>query len=190
MLDTKFFKKIQADYNQTDKERREVQKVSGDALHAAKRAIFDLHRGDVKSAKATLKESLAGLMNADKIYAEKSADDEGIYRAALEEYVEAELFRQFVEKETVGEIKGIKVGIETYLGGLTDLVGEILRFAVKQATERHHKELVYAGEMAEDIMSVLVGFNFTGYLRTKNDQAKSSKRKLEEMLYEVSLRGK
>ena len=44
-------------------------------------------------------------------------------------------------KETVGEVKGIKVGIETYLGGLTDLVGEILRFAVKQATERHHKEL-------------------------------------------------
>lgn len=188
MLNQKFFQKMQVEYNASDHQRREVQKYSGDALHAAKRAIFDLHRGEIVQGKVMLKQAWADLNKADKVYDVKDAEDEGIYRSALEEYAEADLFRQFVEKENIGEVRNLKIATETYLGGLTDLVGEILRYAVKQATARNWKELEYSAKIAEDIMSILVGFNFTGYLRTKNDQAKSSKRKLEEIVYEISLK--
>ena len=42
--------------------------------------------------------------------------------------------------------------------------------------------------MAQEIMGELIEFDLTSYLRTKFDQAKQAVRKLEEVVYEVSLR--
>lgn len=185
MLNQKFFQKLRDNYNQADTARRDIQKASGDALHQAKRAIFELHRGDLAGGEELLKTSSQELAKVAKI---KDADNEGIYRAALEEYAEAELFWQFVKNENIGDIKGAAIDEETYLGALTDTVGEILRFAIKQATERRWAELERAQKAVDEIMAALIELNFTGYLRNKYDQAKNSRRKLEEIIYEVSLR--
>jgi len=116
--------------------------------------------------------------------------DEGIFKSSLEEYAEAELFRQFLYKETIGPIKNLEISPETYMGGLADLVGEIQRYAMKMATERNFSELTRAEKVTEEIMGAILSFNFTGYLRTKFDQAKGARRKIEEIAYEVSLRQK
>jgi predicted translin family RNA/ssDNA-binding protein len=42
--------------------------------------------------------------------------------------------------------------------------------------------------LASDIIGELIEFNLTSYLRNKFDQAKSAAQKLEQVVYEVSLR--
>lgn len=188
-LNTKHFFSLVSSFKFWEKERREVQDFSSLALQKAKQAIFSFQRNDWKEGEALLKKSLENIKKAAQAQ-EKSiaSEDEGIFKAALEEYAEAELFRQFLYKETIGPVKGWEVAPETYLGGLADVVGEILRYAMKQATERNFAELKRAGQAAEEIMGAMVEFNFTGYLRTKFDQAKQARRKIEEITYEVSLR--
>lgn len=182
MINQKFFQKLKTQFKEIEKMRLEAQKFSNEALHSAKRAIFAFHRNDWKTGEKLLAHSLDNLKKVTKL------TNEGSFKAALEEYAEAELFRQFLYKENLGPVKEVEVNLEIYLGGLTDLVGEILRYAVKQATEKQLNEVKYSQEAVDKIMGQLIEFNFTGYLRTKYDQAKQARRKLEEVVYELSLR--
>lgn len=188
MLNQKYFAKLLKDFKLAESKRSVVQKAAGDALHAAKRAIFSFHRDDWKGGEKHLAESLEKLEESLSEAGEVEIKEcEGVIQAALEEYVEAELFRQFLYKEALGEPAGVKVNWQTYLGGLTDLVGEISRYMVKQATERQQQEVKRAKEAAEEIIGALIEFNLTGYLRTKFDQAKQARRKIEEVAYDLSL---
>ena len=171
--------------------RRDVIKISGDALHNAKRAIFALHRDDKKEAEKKLKESKALLNSIQKKFAKNPrAMQEGSYKAAVEEYVEAVLFHQFVTTGKVGEIKGMKIDAEIYIAGLCDVPGELYRYAIKAATNRDLKTVKKCAEMGAEISGALIEFNLTSYLRNKFDQAKQAVRKLEQVVYEVSLREK
>lgn len=186
MINQKFFQKLKADFKKAEENRREVLKIAGDALLLAKRAIFSFHRDDWKGGEQRLKESLANLKKAAKLT--DLAWKEGSFRAALEEYSEAELFRQFLYKEKLGDVKGMPIDYETYLGALSDTTGEILRYAVKKATERQSNEVQRAKEAVDEIMGQLIELNLTGYLRTKYDQAKQARRRLEQVVYDLSLR--
>lgn len=188
-VNKKYIQKLQSVFSVWEKSRREVQDLSANALQKSKQAIFSFHRNDWKAGEELLKQALRGINQAQKMQAKSiAADDEGILKAAMEEYCEADLYRQFLYQETIGPVKGLEVSPETYMGGLSDTIGEIQRYALKQATERNWAELKRAAAVTEDLMASLVQFNFTGYLRTKFDQAKSARRKIEEIAYEVSLR--
>lgn len=189
MLDQKFFNHLKKEFKATADDQREIKKAADEALHQAKRAIFSFHRHDWKSGEDLLADSLENIKRAIKIGC-KMTWAEGSFRAALEEYAEADLFRQFLYKEKISDIRGVEVELETYLGGLTDLVGEILRYAVKSATERQFPEVKRCQETVDEIMGQLIEFNLTGYLRTKSDQAKQARRKLEQIAYDVALREK
>lgn len=188
MLNQKYFVKLYKDFKLAEGKRTAINKLASDALNEAKRAIFSFHRNDWKSGEAQLAQSLENLQNAlDQMGEAGVKECAGGVQAALEEYVEADLFRQFLYKETIGEPKGIEVDWQTYLAGLTDLVGEISRYVVKQATERQLAEVKRAKEATEAIIGALIEFNLTGYLRTKFDQAKQARRKIEEVAYDLSL---
>ena len=163
--------------------------VSDDALHHAKRAIFALHRGNQVEAKEKLTDVetlLKGLLQ--KYKKEDRIHGEGAYRAAIEEYVEATLFNQFVTAGKLSEIKTLPIDDESYLSGLCDVPGELYRYAIAAAT-RHDMKLVQAcNELAAEIIGELIEFNLTSYLRNKFDQAKQAAHKLEQVVYELSLR--
>jgi len=191
ILDKPFFKSLKKDFDQSDKLAHEARLLSDKALHDAKRAIFSLHRDDWKEAQKLLEHALINIKQAgDLLEAKPGSNALGSFRAALEEFMEAELFRQFLYKEKLGEPKGLTADFESYLGGLTDVVGEVLRYAVKQATKRQFVEVRRSQEFVDSVMAELMEYDFTGYLRTKFDQAKQARRKLEEVAYEVSLRGR
>jgi len=113
---------------------------------------------------------------------------EGAYRAALEEYVEAKFFGKVLKGEKIDFISEVKVDVDSYLAGLCDLTGELVRKAVLFATEKKFKEVERMAEAVRLVMAELIKFNLTGYLRTKYDQAKQSLRRVEEVLYDVKMR--
>lgn len=169
--------------------RRIVVRNSNEALNLSKRAIFSYHRDDVKSAQENLAQ-------AEKIFARLDREakgmpalrHEGSWRAALEEYCEAKLFGEFLHSGCVCEIRDRQVDTEIYIGGLSDFTGELVRRAVREATEKNFEDVRKIKDAITEIMSQLIQLDLAGYLRTKYDQAKNNLRKIEEIMYEVSLR--
>lgn len=188
MLDTKYLGKLRKGFHTYASKRVDVINQSNEALHHAKRAIFSLHRDDVREAEEKLNQVesiISGVLKSHQKDAKLM--HEGALLAALEEYVEAKLFFDFVASGKIGEVKLVTDG-EVYLAGLCDVPGELYRYAIKAATERDIKTVKKCADMAQEIIGELIEFNLTSYLRTKFDQAKQSAHKLEQVVYEVSLR--
>jgi len=189
MLDKKYFQEVRKELLNYATKRREVIKLAGDAQFLAKKTIFALQRDSLFEAENSLSEAKKILLELSKKYkATEDLFDEGSFKAALEEYTEAELFLSFVENKTITKIKDLKIDSDIYIGGLCDVPGEILRFAIKSATERNIKEVKRCYTVAEEIINELVDMNLTGYNRQKFDQAKQALNKLQQVVYEVSLK--
>lgn len=189
MLDKKFFAKIKQILLDYAEKRREVIKLAGDAQHMAKQAIFALQRDSGGEADQLLSEAEGIIQQLLKKY-QKDEDlfDEGAYRAGLEEFVEAYLFRQCLKNESLGIISNLDVDPDIYVGGIADVPGELARYAVKSATERKFDLVKRCLEQAEEIIGVMIEMNLTGYNRQKFDQAKQSLGKIQQIYYEVSIR--
>jgi predicted translin family RNA/ssDNA-binding protein len=189
MLNKIFFQKLQKEYINYSKDRHEIIKISSDALRLSKQAIFALHREDAK-----LSEKL--ILEVENIFKKLSAkfkqnerlQYEGAYKASLEEYVEAKLFFNFLKSQKIAVIKEVKINLEEYLGGLCDFTGELVRRAVKLASKKQYEEISKYAEVTDQVISELMQFNLTKVLRTKYDQVTRNLKKLEEILYEISLR--
>lgn len=188
-LDAGFFSKLKKQYSGYDAERRVIIKISGDALTRAKQAIFSFHRKEAPKGGELLKEAETLLLEAAKKFkSQPELATEGSYRAALEEFVEARLFQMFLEEKTLGAVTLPGVDEDVYLGGLFDLTGELVRYAVLSATEKNKKEVLRASAALDDIVREIISMNITGSLRPKYDQMKQSLRKMEEIKYDLSLR--
>ncbi len=189
MLDKKYLAKVREELLAYTEKRRVVIKTAGDAQHLAKKAIFALQRDDFKGAEECLQKAKEMILGLNKDY-KKEPDifGEGSYRASIEEYAEAKLFSQFVHNKPISSLKEFTIDADTYIGGLSDVVGEIYRYAIKSATEKKFDEVERCYLVAEEIVSEMVDMNLTGYNRQKFDQAKGALQKMEQVRYEVSLR--
>ncbi len=189
MLDKKYFNQIREELLGYAAKRRSVIKDAGDAQHMAKKAIFAMQRDGAVEAKQLLEQAANILVNlGEQNKKEPGIFEEGSYKAALEEYVEAYLFHQYLINKTIGKLSGIKVDPDIFISGLCDVPGELLRYAIKSATEKKYDEVRRCRDAADEIIGELVDMNLTGYNRQKFDQAKTALHKLEQVLYEVSLR--
>lgn len=189
MLEKKYFQKVRKDLLAYSGQRREVIKIGGDAQHLAKKAIFALQRDNTAEALEYLtraRELLQGLNKAFK--GVRGIFDEGSYRAALEEYTEARLFELALAGKPIGEIKDFAIDSDMFIGGLADVPGELLRYAIFSATEKRFGKVKKCCDLARDIVAEMVDMDLTGYNRQKFDQAKQSLHKLEQVMYEVSIR--
>ena len=188
MLDKIYMTKLKKDTEAYALKRREIIKEAGDALHHAKRAIFALQRGNRTEAEERLHlvEHLLGVIEA-RHKKEPLLLEEGAYRAAVEEYVEAFILFQFVLNKKFIQIKAINVEPELYLAGLCDVPGELYRLAIKAGTNHDIATVKRCAEAAEEVIGELMEFDLTSYLRTKFDQAKQAAHKLEQVVYDLSL---
>ncbi len=189
MLNKKYFRKVREELLSYAEKRRDVIKVAGDAQHLAKKAIFALQRDENKAGEEGLgkaSEMLRGLVK--KYQSEAGIFEVGAFKAALEEYIEARLFRDFVNGKSLDQIDELPVDSDAFVSGLCDVPGEIVRYAIKSAIERKFDEVKRCYDEAEKIIDELVDMDLTGYHRQKFDQAKQALNKLQQIVYEVSLK--
>lgn len=191
-LDKKFiaaFPKRHARYEET---YRAFVASANEALHASKRAIFAFHRADVTGARAQLAIATHSLHDARTFATrEPSLLYEGAYRAAVEEFLEATFYGQFVGRVAVSPPADLSSDDpELAVGGLADLTGELVRYATACATLGDLKEVARAKQTLDAVMALLINLDLTGYVRTKCDQARSSARRMEEICYDIALRAR
>lgn len=190
MINKKFFKQLKDDYEKRSRERSKIIGLANLVLHDSKRVIFSLHRADVKRARELLDNVEKILADLEKNFGATRINVEGAYKAAAEEYVEAKMFYDIMAGQKIDKIKGVKLDLESLLGGVCDLTGELVRRAVNLAGEGKFSEVKKMKDAIKEIMAELVELDMTGYLRTKYDQAKTNLKKIEQISYEIKLRGK
>ncbi|MFH1253561.1 MAG: hypothetical protein V1664_04510 [Candidatus Uhrbacteria bacterium] len=188
MKNLAFLLSIKKGYEAVSQARRRMFHASNDATAIAKRAIFALHREDTVAAASLLKEA-TNLLKVAAAEAKKYPElrGQGPYHAALEEYAEALLFENYLTKGDWKNSEALKLDPDIYLGALSDATGELVRFAVRQATKGNLKAVEKAREVVEVTVGFILELDLTGDLRQKGDQAKRNLRTLEEMMYQVSL---
>ncbi len=188
MLSKIFFSKLKKEYEKKEIERRKIISASNQILHASKRVIFGLHRGDIGHAETSLNLLEKEIKTMQKNFGFTRLEQEGAYKAAIEEYVEGRLLYLVYKGKNLNSFSGLKIATDSYLGGLCDLTGEMVRYSTNLAAEQKFDKVEQMLESVRDIIGELVQFDMTGYLRTKYDQAKHNLKKMEQINYEIKIR--
>ncbi len=188
MLNKKFFEKLRVDYQKSNSERRQIISISNIVLNDSKRTIFALHRGDIAGAEANFAAIEKSLKDMEKNFGFDRNEDEGAYKAAVEEYVEAKMLYYFLAGKKIDKIPEVKLDYDSYIGGISDYTGELVRYATNQAAAGNFEKVKEVKQEINDVISELLNFDLTSYLRTKYDQARHNLRKIEEMAYEVKIK--
>ena len=191
------FGKLEKALKAFDEKREVVIKKSRDVQKAAKQAIYSIQRLDISKANSLLSQC-EDISNKDifPLVNEDSDLRPGSFTNAIEEYVEAILFKHFCEnsqarRPMLFDEVPLKINAEEYLGGLMDCCGEIQRRAVLQATKGAVEEVERCREYVDYTMGRVLLFDFrNGSLRKKSDSIKWVLKRIEEVLFDLKVGGR
>ena len=191
MMNKKFWQEVFASQDAFNVSRRKIISESSNAQHLAKQSIFALQRGNKKEADEKLQLAKSGLMSLHKRFGtDLRLRMEGTWKAGVEEYLEAKMFSDFMNNKKIEGIKEFNVEADEYVGAISDVSGEIVRMMIIWTTENKIAKVKKAGNEISEIIGELTKNNFSGYLRTKFDQAKRNLQKSESILYDIAIRDK
>jgi predicted translin family RNA/ssDNA-binding protein len=190
MIDSKDFNKIYRKIEMSDQKRNALITESRDIVRESKRAIYSIHRDDLKSAE----KHISNLENKLKTFKSKLIKEPRLYysgfsKIAEQEYVEAVSFYVFVCENRLVTHTELDIDEEHYLLGIIDLTGELVRKAVNSAISKDIKMVYSIKNFMNDLYGELLKFNFSnGELRKKYDSIKYAVNKLEDLVFQISAR--
>lgn len=186
MLDKKEFAKIRAELKSNEKRREGAISLSREAIRMSKLIIYAIHRGDLPKA-----ESLMGKIKAMVKKLPSSECGTGMRNVALQEYVEAAALFSFAKLGKVPSASALGVDTESYLLGLCDLSGEVVRMAVNSSINGKYDDVFKIKELVEEIYGEFLQFDLRGgELRKKSDQIKWALQKIEDIVFDIKKLGK
>ncbi len=191
MLDKKEFKAMSKNLAEASAMRDELSKTSRDIVKLTKKLIFALHRRDLDEA-AKLERDLSRNYNGFiKLTKKKPALGlNGPWAVAVQEYVEAESYYKFIVEKKIPSRKKLDVNTELYVTGLCDLSGELVRKALDDVICGRTAEALIIKNLLSEMYGALLDFNPEGELRKKIDMVRWNLTKLEDTMFEVSIRGR
>jgi translin len=168
-----------------DKRRDTMLQKSHEAIRFSKRVIYAVHRNDSKV------ESLAKQLS-DKIRDLRTRGElqfSPTYKVAMQEYVEAIVFFEFIKKNKVPSQKELYVSAPDYLAGLCDLTGELMRKANYFAINRKPKDVLRVKELIDKIYEQFLLLDIREQeLRRKFDSVKYNLQKVEDLSWRFQSR--
>ncbi len=192
MIDKKSFEVMRKEMEAFDKGRESLIKISRDVLKFSKGAIYSLHRSEIETADNQLKEArkIISEMNS-MIKKDAHLASVGSYNEALEEYVEASCYFEFLKSKKIPSPKDLGVDTDTYLPGLCDLVGELVRKAMNSAIKGDLKLAAEIKDFVSEIYEELMLFDFRNIpVRRKFDAIKYGLEKLEDLMVKIKFKEK
>lgn len=182
-------KKLRERYERLQASRLELQLLSSDAQRRSKQAIFSMQRNDVSKAMELLQQAEVSIRAGLKIVGRESRlQNDGSWRASLEEFTEAALFCRAAQDLPLFPPHTLTDDPDIILGGLSDMVGELVRLAVQRATDGDLERVDHVYALAEKVVGFLLSIDATGSTRQKVDQARQHLRRLEDVRYDLSRR--
>ena len=191
MTNLKFLQKFYKKHSDYRSKRHELIKQSADILRQSKQAIFALHRHNNKDAEKAIQSAEKAIESLQQSFQkEPQLREEGSFHAAIEEYIEAKLFFDYLTTKKIKPISVIQPSFDEYFGGLCDFTGELVRQAVLSATSGDYESIQAHSKTTSDIIELLITFDLSGKIRNKFDQAKRNLKRLEEICYDIQIRNK
>jgi len=170
-----------------DSGRELLIKKSRDVLKLSKQIIYAVHRDETAEAAKLITQIEKEKATLDKM-AKQSAkmSCEGSYKVAIQEYVEAILYFNFVKN---GKLIDLKVAPEHFILGVADLPGELVRKAVFLAGKGEVDKVIKIKDEVDALYGQLLKFDFRdNEIRRKVDGIKYDLRKLEDLVLDLKLR--
>ena len=186
MINKNEFKKIRDEMHTLDLERENVIQTSRNIINLSKQVIYAAQRNDLKTADAAIKEIKNKVRKLKKININA---DTNINSVAFQEYVEAIAFYEFVKNKRIPTKSSLGVSAEDYLSGICDLTGELVRKAIYDVIHKKFDEAERIKELVHDIYGEFLNLHLrNGELRKKSDSIKWNLKKLEEVMYDISIK--
>jgi len=166
-----------------------IQKFSNEIRAKSKKAIALLRRDNIKESQETIKKAERDFGLINKLV-KKNSDllNYGFYREAVEEYIEALTFYNFLTKSNKQIPDFIKKGSEEIISGICDFTGELVRKAITIAHSKDSQEILLYKKAIEDVVEELTKIAFFGKLRQKYDEAERNLKRIEGILYEIKMK--
>ncbi|MFH1065648.1 MAG: hypothetical protein V1734_04050 [Nanoarchaeota archaeon] len=184
MIDATEFVEIRKDLKEFEGKREETIRKSRDIIMISKQIIYSTQRNELKKAEELCKE-------IRKLVKELPSGnyDTDMETVAVQEYVEAVCFYEFVKNKKLLTRKELGVITGDYLLGLCDLTGELVRQAVNAVINKRYDEAIEIKEFVSEIYGEFLQFDLRGgQLRKKADSIKWNLRKLEDLALGISIR--
>ena len=188
MINKSEFGRIRQEMHKIDLKREEVIQASREIITLSKQIIYAAQRNDLEEAKDSIKKIRDKVKKLKKININA---DTNINSVAFQEYVEAISFYEFVKNNKIPTKKELGVSAEDYLSGLCDLTGELVRKAIYDVIHKKFDEAEKIKNLVNDIYGEFLRLHLrNGDLRKKSDSIKWNLKKLEEVMYDISMKGR
>ncbi|MBI2650808.1 hypothetical protein HYX04_05880 [Candidatus Woesearchaeota archaeon] len=188
MLNKSEFNKIRNEMRKLDMKREGIIQLSREIINVSKQVIYAVQRNEMKDADSAVKHIKNKVKQLKKM---NINTDTNINSVAFQEYVEAISFYEFVKSRKIPTRTSLGVSAEDYLSGLCDLTGELVRKAIYDVIHKKFDEASKIKELVHDIYGEFLKLHLrNGELRKKADSIKWNLKKLEEVMYDISMKGR
>lgn len=176
-------------YQKTQNPMYEIQKISNEIRALSKKAIALLRRDNTEESKKIIGEieNFFRLVNKT-IKRNKGLANQSFYKEAVEEYIEAITFYNFLAKPNKEVPKFVEAKPEEIIAGICDFTGELLRRAITIASVENFKQIGEYKKIIENIAEQLTKIGFRGKLRQKYDEVERNLSKIEDIIYDIKLK--
>lgn len=186
MLNKNEFNKLREEMHKFDIKREEIIQTSREIITLSKQVIYSAQRNDLKESASAVKKIKEKVRKLRKI---NIAADTNINSVAFQEYVEAIAFYEFTKNKKIPTRASLGVSAEDYLSGICDLTGELVRKAIYNVIHKKFDEAERIKELVHDIYGEFLKLHLrNGELRKKSDSIKWNLKKLEEVMYDISMK--
>lgn len=188
---TQNFDEMVSEFKDNEQNKTRILNKSRELIKNSKRIIYSIHRNKIQEAEKLTKEVESEFSKLNEKVGIKELMNYNLYKGALQEYVEAKTFLDFILSGKISTSKELKINYHDYLCGLADLTGELGRYAVAKATKGDFEKVVEIKEFVDYLLGNFLKFDFNnGELRKKYDAIKWNLNKIESIVYDQSLRKK
>ncbi len=180
--------------------KHKALKLNQELTVESKAIIFSIHRNEKSKAKRRLEKLQNLLSKALEKY------DITLFKDSIEEFFEAKMFfdvkynKKLPNRNEIFDLKSIncsqnkvirnEIINSTYAGALSDLTGELVRYAYALAFKDKIDEIYEIKDFIERIRSFLIKANLTHDLRRKFDAIKYNLDKIIQILYDLEIKRK
>jgi len=186
MIDKRDFEGLKKELEDYDKARESVISESREIIKLSKVIIYAVQREDL-NLNREISEMRKKIIDLRRIKGDLR--QEGHYKIAIQEYVEAMTFYEFIKTGKLPTREDLKVNAEDYLMGLTDLTGELMRKGMNYAIYKRYTDVFRIKELVGEIYYYFLRLDLrNSELRKKSDGIKYNLRKLEDVVFELKLR--
>ncbi|MDP1709900.1 MAG: hypothetical protein Q8L21_03370 [Candidatus Komeilibacteria bacterium] len=188
MISKSLIKKMQGELERTGKARSRIISRTHGLGREAKHVGFKLQRGDIDGSAKSLAEIEKQLKPLVNEAAKNGLRNEGSLKAVIEEYLESLYLFYILRNKALPTKLAFSVSADEQLGALADLTGELVRAATLEASSGNFKRIQAYRDATEELFGVLLQMDLHGQLRQKRDDARRNLRRLEEIVYDLSIK--